>query len=90
MNTTSNYYYKNTTDDLYYLCNNNLEGCTTCENENKCLICEENDYGLIEDNVCIKKSILKTSTLKMNQIENINYVIKALIILKSFLHLMNA
>ena len=64
VNTTSNYYYKNSTDDLYYFCNNNLKGCTTCENEKVCLRCEENDYGLIEDNVCIKKSILKNKYFK--------------------------
>jgi hypothetical protein len=64
VNTTSNYYYKNSTDDLYYLCNNNLEGCTTCEDEKVCLSCNENEYGLIEDNICIKKSILKNKYYK--------------------------
>jgi len=64
VNTTSINYYKNSTDNLYYLCNHNLEGCTTCENEKVCLSCEENEYGLIESNVCIQKSILKNKYFK--------------------------
>ena len=64
VNRTSNYYYQNSTDDLYYLCNSNLEGCITCEKERFCLSCEENEYGLIEDNVCIKKTILNNKYYK--------------------------
>ena len=67
VNISDNDYYKNVTDNLYYLCNETIEGCLKCKNETICLKCEESNYILI-DNICFNKSYLEISCRK--KIEN--------------------
>ena len=50
VNDNDNLYYKNSTDGLYYLCNNTLDYCERCSNENICSKCNS-DYVLI-NNLC--------------------------------------
>ena len=52
INLTENYYYKNTTDDFYYLCSNNIDNCEKCLNESECISCLS-DYIKI-NNLCYK------------------------------------
>ena len=53
---SNNDYYKNENDNLYYSCNETL-GCIKCESKDICLLCDENEYGLL-DNECKNKSEL--------------------------------
>ena len=50
VNDNENLYYKNSTDDLYYLCDYNLAHCEKCLNETTCIKCTS-DYVEI-NNLC--------------------------------------
>ena len=56
VNILENNYYKNEEDNLYYPCNETL-GCVECTNEKTCVLCDESQFGLI-NNTCVKLSEL--------------------------------
>ena len=52
----SNEYYKYD-DTLYKKCSSAIDKCETCENENKCLTCSDNDYGILDLNYSLCQNI---------------------------------
>ena len=53
INISDNLYYKNSTDNLYYLCNYTLDNCEKCTNENECISCMMNYVEI--NNLCYDK-----------------------------------
>jgi len=53
INVSDNHYYKNSTDNLYYLCNYALDNCEKCRNENECISCMPNYVEI--NNLCYDK-----------------------------------
>ena len=53
VNISDNLYYKNSTDNLYYLCNFTLDNCEKCINESECISCMSNYVEI--NNLCYDK-----------------------------------